>query len=57
MNYPVLQGLGHDDVQDAFGPIMGIPVSVMISRDGKVCATHTGLTSKEVFEREIQSLL
>lgn len=57
MNYPVLQGLGHDDVQDAFGPILGIPVSVMISRDGKVCATHTGLTSKEVFEREIQALL
>jgi hypothetical protein len=29
----------------------------MISRDGKVCSTHTGLTSKDVFEREIQSLL
>jgi len=57
MNYPVLQGLGHDAVQDAFGPILGIPVSVMISRDGKVCATHTGLTSKDVFEQEIESLL
>ena len=34
MNYPVLQGLGHDDVQDAYGPILGIPVSVLISRDG-----------------------
>ena len=56
-NYPVLQGLGHDDVQDAFGPILGIPVSVMISRDGKICATHTGLTSKEIFEKEIQALL
>ena len=49
MNYPVLQGLGHDDVQDAYGPIFGIPVSVVISRDGKVCATHTGLTGKDVF--------
>jgi thiol-disulfide isomerase/thioredoxin len=57
MNYPVLQGLGHEDVQDAYGPILGIPVSVMISRDGKVCATHTGLTSKDVFEREIEGLL
>ena len=57
MNYPVLQGLGHDAVQDAYGPILGIPVSVMISRDGKVCATHTGLTGKDVFEQEIQSLL
>jgi thiol-disulfide isomerase/thioredoxin len=57
MNYPVLQGLGHEDLQDAYGPILGIPVSVMISRDGKVCATHTGLTGKDVFEREIKALL
>jgi thiol-disulfide isomerase/thioredoxin len=57
MNYPVLQGLGHDAVQDAYGPILGIPVSVMISRDGKICATHTGLTDKDVFVAEIESLL
>ena len=57
MNYPVLQGLGHDDVQDAYGPILGIPVSVLVSRDGKICATHTGLTEKDVFEREIRALL
>jgi len=57
MNYPVLQGLDHDDVQDAFGPIVGIPVSVVISRQGKICATHTGLTGKDVFEREIKALL
>ena len=57
MNYPVLQGLGHDAVQDAYGPILGIPVSVMISRDGKICATHTGLTGKDVFVKEIESLL
>ena len=57
MNYPVLQGLNHDDLQEAYGPIVGIPVSVMISRDGKICATHTGLTSKDVFAREIESLL
>jgi len=57
MNYPVLQGLDHDEVQDAYGPIVGIPVSVMISRDGKICATHTGLTGKDVFEREIKALL
>src|SRR3954465_9071413 len=37
MNYPVLQGLDHDDVQDAYGPIFGIPVTTVISRDGKVC--------------------
>jgi len=57
MNYPVLQGLGHDDLMDAFGPILGIPVSTIISRDGKICARHTGLSSKEVFEEQIKALL
>ena len=57
MNYTVLQGLDHDEVQDAFGPIFGIPVTVVISRDGKVCGKHTGLTSKDRFETEIKSLL
>lgn len=57
MNYPVLQGLGHDDLLDAYGPMFGIPVSVVISRDGKVCARHTGLTDKATFEQQIKALL
>jgi thiol-disulfide isomerase/thioredoxin len=57
MNYPVLQGLDHDDIQDAYGPLFGIPVTVVISRDGKICAKHVGLSSKDGFEREIKSLL
>src|SRR3954468_3489532 len=57
MNYLVLQGLDRDDVQDAYGPLFGIPVTVLISRDGKVCAKHVGLSSKERFESEIKSLL
>jgi thiol-disulfide isomerase/thioredoxin len=70
MNYPILQGLGHDDVQEAYGPIWGIPVSVLISRDGRICAKHTGLPQTEpgnsaplekvvkaAFEAEIKALL
>ena len=57
MNYLVLQGLNHDDMQDAFGPMFGIPVTVLISRDGKVCSKHVGLSSKDSFEKEIKSLL
>ena len=57
MNYPVLQGLGRDDVQDAFGPMFGIPVTVIISRDGKACMKHAGISTKERFEQEIKSLL
>jgi thiol-disulfide isomerase/thioredoxin len=57
MNYPVLQGLDRDDLQDAFGPMFGIPVTAVISRDGRICAKHVGLSSKDAFEKEIKSLL
>jgi len=57
MNYTILQGLDRDDVQDAYGPLFGIPVTIVISRDGKMCAKHVGLSSKERFEQEIKSLL
>jgi len=57
MNYPVLQGLNHDDVQEAYGPLWGIPVTALISRDGKICSKQTGMGSKEAFESEIKTLL
>ena len=57
MNYPVLVGAGRDDVQDAFGPLWGIPVTVFIDRDGKIAKKHSGIESKEQFEQEIKALL
>ncbi len=57
VNYPIVLGLGHDDIQDAYGPIYGIPASFLISRDGKVCKRHLGLAPKAQFEREIKALL
>jgi thiol-disulfide isomerase/thioredoxin len=57
MNYPVLVGLGRDDVQDAFGPIWGIPTSFLISRDGRICRKHTGIQGKSRYERDIKGLL
>ena len=56
MNYPVLQGLDHDDVQDAYGPLLGIPVSVVISRDGKICAQRTPGLTVEGRVRETRSV-
>ena len=53
----MLQGLNHDDIQNAYGPLWGIPVTVMISRDAKICVKHSGISSKEKFEKEIKSLL
>lgn len=57
MNYPVLVGNGREDVQDAFGPLWGIPVTVFIDRDGKIAKKHSGIASKEQFEQEIKALL
>ena len=57
MNYPVLQGLGHDDLQDAFGPIIGLPTTVVIARDATVCRRHIGMSDRASFEREIRELL
>jgi cytochrome c biogenesis protein CcmG/thiol:disulfide interchange protein DsbE len=56
-NYPVLVGNGREDVQEAFGPLLGIPVSVIIGRDGRIAKKHTGIATKEQFEREIKALL
>src|SRR5262245_9949544 len=57
MNYPVLQGLDHDDIQDAYGPLIGIPVTAIISRDAKICLKRAGLHSKDAFENQIKALL
>jgi peroxiredoxin len=57
INYPVLLGEGREDVQDAYGPIWGIPASFIISKDGRVCRKHPGIAPKAVFEKEIVALM
>ena len=57
MNYPILLGEGREDVQDAYGPIWGIPASFIISKDGKVCRKHMGIAPEAVFEKEIVALM
>jgi thiol-disulfide isomerase/thioredoxin len=57
MNYPVLVGLGHENIQEAYGPMWGIPVTIIIGRDGKIAKKQSGIRSLEQFEREIKRLL
>jgi len=57
MNYPILLGEGREDLQEAYGPIWGIPASFLISKDGAVCRKHMGIAPKAVFEKEIVALL
>ena len=57
MNYPVLVGLGRDDIQESYGPIWGLPTAFLIGKDGNICKKHTGIAPKETFEKEILGLL
>ena len=57
MNYPILLGEGREEVQDAYGPIWGIPASFIISKDGRVCRKHMGIAPEAVFEKEVVALL
>ncbi len=57
MNYQVLDANGQDALEDAYGPLFGLPTSFLISKDGLICRTHIGFSPKEQFEKEIQALL
>jgi thiol-disulfide isomerase/thioredoxin len=57
MNYPILLGEGREDVQDAYGPIWGIPASFIISKDGMVCRKHMGIAPEAQFEKEVVALM
>lgn len=57
VNYPMLVANERADLQEAFGPFWGIPVTVMIQRDGTICKRHSGLATKDQFEQDIKALL
>jgi thiol-disulfide isomerase/thioredoxin len=57
MNYPVLVGAGHENIQEAYGPMWGVPVTVIIDRNGKIAKKQSGIRSLQQFEREIKRLL
>ena len=69
MNYPILNAVDREDIEQAFGPLAGLPTSFVISRDGRICDAHAGVPGldkpgpsieksvENVFESEIQRLL
>jgi thiol-disulfide isomerase/thioredoxin len=57
MNYPVLVGGDRDDLQDAYGPMWGIPTTFVIGRDGRICRKNSGLVGKAKYETDIKGLL
>ena len=57
MNYPVLVGAGHENIQEAYGPMWGVPVTIIIGRDGRIAKKQSGIRTHEQFDREIKRLL
>jgi cytochrome c-type biogenesis protein len=55
MDYPIV--LGTDDIASQFGGLIGLPTSVLISRDGKIVKRYIGLVNQKELEEEIQSQL
>jgi len=55
MDYPIV--LGNDDIASKFGGLIGLPTSVLISRDGKVIKRYIGLVNQKELEKEIESKL
>jgi cytochrome c biogenesis protein CcmG/thiol:disulfide interchange protein DsbE len=66
MNYAVLDGIDQEEALDqAYGPLVGLPTSFLIARDGRICHKHLGLPAsasdpekvKDIFEAQIKELL
>jgi cytochrome c biogenesis protein CcmG/thiol:disulfide interchange protein DsbE len=57
MNYPVLVGLGHDDLMERYEAGFLIPITWFIKPDGTILLKHPGSGPKEWFEQQIQALL
>jgi hypothetical protein len=57
VNYPLLDGNNRDDVEQAFGPMWGLPTTVVVARDGTVLRKHAGIASREQFQQYVESAL
>jgi peroxiredoxin len=56
MNYRIV--LGNDQVGDQYGGVDSLPTTFLIDRQGKIAATHVGLSGgKEDFRNDIANLL
>ncbi|MBI3485261.1 MAG: TlpA family protein disulfide reductase [Acidobacteria bacterium] len=55
VNYPIL--LGNDKVADQFGGLIGLPTSLLISRDGKILKRFIGLVGHDTYAKAIEDNL
>ena len=57
LNYPALTAFKNEGILDAYGPMVVVPFTSIIRRDGNACVKHIGPVTKEAFDREIKALL
>jgi|SRR5450755_4191252 cytochrome c biogenesis protein CcmG/thiol:disulfide interchange protein DsbE len=55
MNYPV--AMGNAKIGELYGGVLGLPITFLIGRHGRIEVKHIGATDASVIEREIQALL
>ncbi len=55
LNYPVV--MGDTATSDAYGGVLGLPVNILIGRDGRIYAKYTGMTDIKALESEIKTQL
>lgn len=55
MSYPIL--LGNDTIAEKFGGILGLPTSMLFTRDGKKVRTIVGLVNHDDISKAIEDLL
>jgi len=55
MDYPIL--LGNDKIADKFGGILGLPTSMLYSRDGRKIKTIVGLINYEDLSKALENQL
>ncbi len=57
INYPLLVGLGHDELLEAYDAQVAVPVSWVVASNGCVVQKHPGGATKDWFEQQMKALL
>jgi cytochrome c biogenesis protein CcmG, thiol:disulfide interchange protein DsbE len=55
MNYPV--GMANDKIAQSYGGVLGLPVTFVIGRDGRIAAKYVGAVQVPSVEQEIKTQL
>jgi thiol-disulfide isomerase/thioredoxin len=55
MNYPIM--IGNEDLAQKFGGLIGLPTSVLISRDGTIVKRYIGEVEKNELQSDIETQL